>query len=222
PLDLPLGGTGDGGGRGRGPAEDGRVEVGGAVRRREGTASIPGAGTAGAAGRPGTRAVPVLGHARGGRMIRKREPRWQSAAERALRVDPIQGQALTGLGVVLSRRGLWSEAVPHLRRASEVDPGRAAAWFYLGEALNHVDELDGAQAAYERAVELEPRNARALYGLGIVLDRLNRPDDATRMYRRARGARPCIRRRSGSSRAWRCRRSASGPGTSRSRTPPPS
>ena len=89
---------------------------------------------------------------------------------------------------MLSRRGLWSEAVPHLRRASEVDPGRAAAWFYLGEALNHVDELDGAQAAYERAVELEPRNARALYGLGIVLDRLNRPDDATRMYRRSREA----------------------------------
>ena len=110
----------------------------------------------------------------------------QADYERALRVDPIQGQALTGLGVVLSRRGLWSEAVPHLRRASEVDPGRAAAWFYLGEALNHVDELDGAQAAYERAVELEPRNARALYGLGIVLDRLNRPDEATRVYRRSR------------------------------------
>ena len=108
--------------------------------------------------------------------------------ERALRVDPIHGEALRGLGVVLSRRGLWSEAVPHLRRASEVDPGRAAAWFYLGEALNHVDDLEGARAAYERAVELEPRNTRALYGLGIVLDRLNRPDDATRMYRRSREA----------------------------------
>src|SRR5207245_10867852 len=44
---------------------------------------IPGAGTAGAAGRAGARAVLVLAHARGGRMIRKREPRWQSAAERA-------------------------------------------------------------------------------------------------------------------------------------------
>src|SRR6266704_2716053 len=108
--------------------------------------------------------------------------------EHALRVDPIHGEALRGLGVVLSRRGLWSEAVPHLRRASEVDPGRAAAWFYLGEALNHVDDLEGARAAYERAVELEPRNTRALYGLGIVLDRLNRPDDATRMYRRSREA----------------------------------
>src|SRR5207249_4746760 len=83
PLDLPLGGTGDGGGRSGGPAEDGRVEVGGAVRRRAGAASIPGAGAARAAGRAGARAVPLLAHERGGRVIRKREPRWQSAAERA-------------------------------------------------------------------------------------------------------------------------------------------
>src|SRR2546423_5257437 len=108
--------------------------------------------------------------------------------ERALRVGPAPGGALTGLGVLLSRRGLWSEALPPLRRATEVDPGRAAAWDYLGEALNHVDDLPAAQAAYERAVELEPRNARALHRLGIVLDRLNRPAEATRMYRRSREA----------------------------------
>ena len=108
--------------------------------------------------------------------------------ERALRVDPAHGEALTGLGVLLSRRGLWTDALPPLRRATEVDPGRAAAWYYLGEALNHVDDLPAAQAAYERAVELEPRNARALHRLGIVLDRLNRPAEATRMYRRSREA----------------------------------
>jgi tetratricopeptide (TPR) repeat protein len=108
--------------------------------------------------------------------------------ERGLRGTPAHGEALTGLGILLSRRGLWGEAAQRLRRAAEVEPGRAGAWYYLGEALNHLDDLSGALAAYERAVELEPRNARALYGLGIVLDRLNRPDDATRMYRRSREA----------------------------------
>src|ERR1051325_6233994 len=107
---------------------------------------------------------------------------------RTLRASPPRGEALTGLGVLLSRRGLWSDALPPLRRATEVDPGHAAAWYYLGEALNHVDDLTAAQAAYERAVELEPRNARALHRLGIVLDRLNRPAEATRMYRRSREA----------------------------------
>ncbi len=108
--------------------------------------------------------------------------------EHALRQDPVHGEALAGLGLLLSRKGLWAEAVPRLRHAAQVDGGRASAWYYLGEALNHVDDLDGARTAYERAVELEPSNVKALYGLGIVLDRLNRPDEATRMYRRSREA----------------------------------
>ena len=108
--------------------------------------------------------------------------------EHALQQDPAHGEALSGLGVLLSRKGLWTEAVPRLRQAAQVDAGRAGAWYYLGEALNHVDDLEGARAAYERAVELEPGNVKALYGLGIVLDRLNRPDEATRMYRRSREA----------------------------------
>jgi Flp pilus assembly protein TadD len=105
-----------------------------------------------------------------------------------LRIDPANVEALANLGVVLSRKGLWAMAVPHLRRAVALDPGRAAAWYYLGEALNHVDDLPGAHAAFEQAVALQPQNPKALYGLGIVLDRLNRPDDATQMYRRAQEA----------------------------------
>src|SRR5690242_19701112 len=108
--------------------------------------------------------------------------------EHALRQDSAHGEALAGLGILLSRKGLWAEAIPRLRQAAEVDAGRASAWYYLGEALNRVDDLDGARTAYERAVELEPSNVKALYGLGIVLDRLNRPDEATRMYRRSREA----------------------------------
>lgn len=108
--------------------------------------------------------------------------------EHALQQEPAHGEALTGLGVLLSRKGLWAEAVPRLRQAAQIDGGRASAWYYLGEALNHVDDLDGARAAYERAVELEPSNVKALHRLGIVLDRLNRPDEATRMYRRSREA----------------------------------
>jgi len=108
--------------------------------------------------------------------------------ERVLQMDPAHVDALMSLGLLLSRKGLWIEAVPHIRRAIEVRPGYAGAWYQLGETLNHLDRLGEACTAYERAVELEPRNARALYGLGIVLDRLKRPDDATHMYRRSREA----------------------------------
>jgi Flp pilus assembly protein TadD len=103
-----------------------------------------------------------------------------------LRDHPSDVEALFHLGVVLTKKGLWAEAVPNLRHAVELDPTRGLAFFYLGEALNHVDDLHGAMAAYQRAAELVPDHPRALYGLGIVFDRLGRPDDAARMYRLSR------------------------------------
>jgi len=108
--------------------------------------------------------------------------------EFVLERDPAHVDALTALGVVLSRKGLWVDALPHLKRAVELEPGRPGVWYQLGESLNHLDDLSGARAAYERAVELDPAHSRALYGLGIVLDRMNRPQDATHMYRRSREA----------------------------------
>jgi Flp pilus assembly protein TadD len=95
-------------------------------------------------------------------------------------------EALTALGTLRSRRGLWREAIEPLRRAVAEEPDRVPAWRQLGEALNHLDDLSGALAAFERAAALEPQNARTLNGLGRVLDRLGRPEDATQMYRRAR------------------------------------
>jgi Flp pilus assembly protein TadD len=104
----------------------------------------------------------------------------------ALRAEPASADAHVALGVLLSRKGLWRDAIPPRRRAVELDPGRAAAWDQLGEALNHVDDLDGALQAFHRSTELRPTNARALRGLGIVYDRLNRPAEAAQMYRRSR------------------------------------
>lgn len=106
--------------------------------------------------------------------------------ERALMLDPSNLTVRNALGIVLLRKGLWAQAVPHLRRVVEVESWSPTAWFYLGEALNHVDDLDGALAAFGRAAELDPYHAKALYGQGIVLDRLRRPAEATHLYRRSR------------------------------------
>jgi Flp pilus assembly protein TadD len=88
--------------------------------------------------------------------------------------------------VVKSRKGLWRDAIPHLRRAIELDSSQASAYCYLGEALNQVDDLGGALQAYQRSSELRPNYAQALRGLGIIFDRMNRPDEAAQMYRRSR------------------------------------
>lgn len=106
--------------------------------------------------------------------------------ERALLLDPTSVTVRSALGIVLLRKGLWANAIPHLRLVVETESWSPTAWFYLGEALNHVDDLDGALAAFGRAAELDPHHAKALYGQGVVLDRLRRPDDAARLYRRSR------------------------------------
>jgi Flp pilus assembly protein TadD len=106
--------------------------------------------------------------------------------EHALVLEPGNVTVQVALGIVLLRKGLWGQAVPHLRRVVEVESWSPTAWFYLGEALNHVDDLNGALDAFARAAELDPHHAKALYGQGVVLDRLRRPSDATRLYRRSR------------------------------------
>ena len=103
-----------------------------------------------------------------------------------LEVEPDNAEAHFNLGLVVSRKGLWSQAIPHLRRAIQTDPTRAIVYVYLGEALNHVDDLHGALQAFQHAAELRPNNAKALYGMGIILDRMNRPEEAAQMYRRSR------------------------------------
>lgn len=106
--------------------------------------------------------------------------------DHALLLDPDNLTVRNALGIVLLRKGLWAQAVPHLRRVVEVESWSPTAWFYLGDALNHVDDLDGALVAFGRAAELDPHHAKALYAQGIVLDRLHRPSDAARLYRRSR------------------------------------
>lgn len=106
--------------------------------------------------------------------------------EQALLLEPANITVRTALGIVFLRKGLWANAVPHLRSVVEAESWSPTAWFYLGEALNHVDDLEGALAAYRRAAEIDPHHAKALYGQGVVLDRLRRPEDATSMYRRSR------------------------------------
>ena len=106
--------------------------------------------------------------------------------EHVLAVEPENLAALSALGVVFLRKGLWAEAVPRFQRVVELDGHTPTPWLRLAEALNHVDDLAGALAAFRRAEEIDPTNAKALYGQGVVLDRLRRPDDATRMYRRSR------------------------------------
>src|SRR5882724_9894411 len=214
PLDLPLGGSGDGGGRSGGPAEDGRVEVGGALRRRAGAASIPGAGAAGVAGRTGPRALPLLAQERGGRVIRKREPRWQSAAERARVAAELieEAESLTETSSIASpaevaRAGLpppitaqlpasapapaetpspdGSVAEPTLDDALAADPDNVPLLVERAGLLAGAGHYRAAQQDYERALRVDPIHGESLTGLGMLLSRRGLWSEAVSYLRRA-------------------------------------
>jgi predicted Zn-dependent protease len=90
----------------------------------------------------------------------------QREVEHVLTREPEHTDAVTALGSLLARRGLWGEAARQLRRSVELDAGRPATWCQLGEALNRLDELSSSLAAFERAAALDPLNPRALQGMG--------------------------------------------------------
>jgi len=112
------------------------------------------------------------------------------AAERFLRraveLGCASAKAELNLGVLLTRKALWRDAVPHFRRSIELERNQPTAYICLGEALNCTDDLSGALSAFEKAQDIDPDNQRALRGLGVVYDRLGRPEEAVEMYHRSR------------------------------------
>src|SRR2546425_826986 len=187
PLDLPLGGTGEGGGRSGGPAEDGRVEVGGVVRRRAGAASVPGAGAAGAAGRAGARAVPLLAHERGGRVIRKREPRWQSAAERARVAAELieEAESLTETSTIASPADVARAGLPPPITAQLPAPAPAPA-----PAEAPAPDGSVAEPTLDDALAADPDNVPLLVERAGLLAGATHYRAAQQDYERALGVDP--------------------------------
>src|SRR5471030_284473 len=105
---------------------------------------------------------------------------------KAEKADETSAEAQLELGISLSRRARWREAIEPLQRALTLDPSLVAAHYQLGEAFNATDQLPLALESYEAAARLQPDHFRALKGIGVVLDRLGKPVEATAAYQRAR------------------------------------
>ncbi len=85
------------------------------------------------------------------------EQRWDEAIaayERALAEFPDDPDALSGLGVVLSRMGRHEEALSALRRAVDKMPDNPVFQEQLARALEHAGQNQEAAQAYLRAADL--------------------------------------------------------------------
>lgn len=91
--------------------------------------------------------------------------RWGKAVKlyrEALKLDPENAEARTGLGIalVLSDSG-YREAIPLLKDAVKADPTNAQAWLALGMAHQNLGQDGQAKAPYQQYLKLRPNGAMA-------------------------------------------------------------
>ena len=112
-------------------------------------------------------------------------PKAKVAAEKALELDPMLGEAETSLGLI---RGVyewkWEEAESHYRRAIALNPGYATAhhWFAI-DFLCLLGRFAAAHLEMEIACELDPLSPIIREGVGFLAMLDGQHDEAIRHYR---------------------------------------
>jgi tetratricopeptide (TPR) repeat protein len=83
-------------------------------------------------------------------------PRSETALRRALRLDPADSLAVTGLGSLALIRHEFRAALALGRRAQRLAPSSARPYAVVGDALLELGRYEQAFAAFERMVALKP------------------------------------------------------------------
>jgi serine/threonine-protein kinase len=112
-------------------------------------------------------------------------PAAESAARKALEIDPTLGEAHASLGLIRSLYALeWTEAEQHYRRAMDLNPGYVTTHFWY--AIDYMGMLGRWQVAFEEmevALELDPLSPLIREGKGFLLMLTKRYDEAIEEYR---------------------------------------
>lgn len=80
----------------------------------------------------------------------------------AAKLAPSDAFTLDTIGVVLSRAGLHSEALPFYDRAAAANPENADHHYNHAAALQFAGEMDAAREAYRRCAEADPNDTRGI------------------------------------------------------------
>ena len=117
-------------------------------------------------------------------------PRGESAAQRALALDPNTASAHVAVGIANSIRCRWPEADQAFRRALVLAPGDAEAVNQYAQFLSAVGQLEPSLREIERAQQLDPLSPI----IGVIhagaLAALRRDDAAEAQIKGIRAAHP--------------------------------
>ena len=97
--------------------------------------------------------------------------------KRATELDPKNITAITGLGEIALRQGLFGDAIAHLKQAARLAPKSSRVFTLLGEAYMNSGNSAQAVANFKKALQLDPDNARARDGFSEASARVPPPTD---------------------------------------------
>jgi tetratricopeptide (TPR) repeat protein len=112
----------------------------------------------------------------GARMAAAARDLYQKGAKRgalsmyrdALDLDPLNADAILGLGLALAEQQKFAEAFAALKRAREFGADSIELLIAMGRCAAGLDRNASAVAYYEEALKLEPRNFVARRALGAL------------------------------------------------------
>jgi tetratricopeptide (TPR) repeat protein len=103
----------------------------------------------------------------------------------AIRFDPYETRAHTGLGHTLLKQHRPLDAIDRFRAAAALDPFDPEPQYNIGQAFEAMKKWRDALKQFRIASELRPLESRFYVGCGVMLQRVGRIHDALDQYRRA-------------------------------------
>jgi serine/threonine-protein kinase len=97
--------------------------------------------------------------------------------KKASELDPKNTAAVTGMGEIALRQGLFGDAIAHLRKAAKLSPRSSQVFTLLGEAYLGAGQSSTAVDNFKKALQLDPDNARARDGFNDASSRVPPPTD---------------------------------------------
>jgi predicted Zn-dependent protease len=104
--------------------------------------------------------------------------------EAALKVDPMDHNAVTGLGTILVHQKRYKEALPYAEKAVELNPEFPFVYMNLGHAYLYVNQPVKALAAFEEYARREPTSVRGWRTLLILYSEHGDTSNSSRCFAR--------------------------------------
>jgi len=132
--------------------------------------------------RPNARTFVILGQAY---WAEGNEVQALSQYEKAIQLDPHDGEGYLAIGQLQLHEGHTTEAEKAFREAIQASPNLAAAYAALGQILQQTHRPDEARSAFERALALNPEDWESAYRLGELMAEAGKTQRATDLFQRA-------------------------------------